>query len=141
MQIRVSSIAAESVAAKLRDITNFLQVAILKDFEGKTFGGFAMFMLTVVCTEDDYAENLRLSEKIKSSGKYKDLFSGETTKFLNLAVPIDVNTVGNLSTPQGVRLVVISFSDILKDRVLPKSKGFDGENFRSNMLETLDTLK
>ncbi|EJL85511.1 hypothetical protein PMI15_01756 [Polaromonas sp. CF318] len=141
MQIRVSSIAAEGVAAKLRDITNFLEAAILKDFESKTFGDFALFMLTVVCTEDDYAENLRLSQKIKNSGKYKDFFSGKMTKFLNLAVPVDVNTMSSLSIPQGIHLIVNTFSGMLKDHALPQSKGFDSEKFRLNMLETLDALK
>lgn len=99
MKIRVTSIVAPEVRALVSSVTTGLEDRLSPVVEPNDYGGgidqFAVFFVSV---ESDPLENERYCTANNRASRYKDLLTGNTVKFVGIAIPVDPETV--LGSPQ-----------------------------------------
>jgi hypothetical protein len=99
-RIRISSIADEEVASRLREVSNSIQESLSKKLEDLTLGAYDQMMVTLVASEDSESENLETASKIKLTSRYKNIYLDKSIKLLNFGVALDKAKIKQLNVQE-----------------------------------------
>lgn len=141
MDIKVVSIASESVAPMYRNVCATLENTFQSAFSGLDFGGNVKeFIVAIVAVEEDPDENNRFCGPSDKVGRYKHWRTHEPVNFISIALPFDPVSIERMTKEQVVR----DFCDALKIRlenigvIIPSD--FKYLEFASRLRGTLETF-
>lgn len=99
MRIEVTSVAHSEVHGLVCDITNLLEDELRPMIKDCDYGGgVQLFVVSFISVSSDPLDNKRFCVGNNHTGRYKCHFTGETVRFVKIAVPVDPKIV--LSTPR-----------------------------------------
>lgn len=100
MQLRITSITSSEVGALISGITTVLEDRLCPIIEPNQYGtGIDLFVAFFVSVDSDPMENERYCFANNRSGRFKHMLTGETVRFVGIAVPVDPEIV--LKHPSG----------------------------------------
>lgn len=140
MDIKVVSIAAESVAPMYRNVCATLEDTFRSVFSGLDFGGDVKeFIVAIVAVEEDPDANNKFCTPSNKVGRYKDWRTHEPVKFISIALPFDPVRIEGMTEVQVVRDFCNALIIRLENLGVKIPRGFKYSEFSSKLRETLET--
>lgn len=141
MKIRVTSIAAEKVAAMLRDISNHFETSMNERMSSLTYQDFDQLMFTLVCSEDEYCDNEKLAKRIRLTGRAPDFLKGGVIRFINIGIPIDIQLLTSGSFDMVLPVVRDLVANAMRECRLPAGIGNDQLEYRNSVINVINSAK
>jgi hypothetical protein len=141
MQLRVTSVTGEDVAALFRDATVDLETALARHFAGRDYGGgIDQFVVVAVSVDSDAAENERFCGPYNKVGSYKSLVTGERVRYISFACALDPAAAIRMSEGQVAAAICKSLSNHLDNPPVRVPKQFDHVAFAGALRVAIEAL-
>ena len=126
MRFRITSVTSEETGALFREITvkfeDWLN-AVLGD--GDLGEGLEQFTIVFISVDDQKNQNSRLASAHNKLGRYKDRFSGESVRYLSVAVEIVPPEILGKSLPNFFSYAALAAIECLSIRPKRGPKDFN----------------
>lgn len=126
MKLRVTSITDSEVGKLINAITTALEDRLRPLLEPKQYGG-GIEQLTIffISVDSDPLENERYCSANNRSGRYKDMLTGKSVRYLGIAIPIDPQVVLSSSRAALHKLAESKLLETLETPPYAMPKQFD----------------
>jgi hypothetical protein len=139
MHVKISSIAAENVAALFRQVTSALEDALSPAFLEKFYGGdVEQFSVFAVAVDSDKAINARFCLGYDKAGRYRHPLTRLTICYISFALPFNPESVVAMTYEKVYRQLCISLLARLAEPSIKMPKGFDFDSFAADLRIALE---
>jgi hypothetical protein len=139
MRFRITSVTSEETGALFREITVKFEDWLNAALGDSEFGeGVDQFTIIFISVDDQKDQNTRWASAHNKLGKYKDRFSGESVRYLSVAVEILPSEILGKSPLEYFSCAAVAAINCLKIRHKRIPKGFDYLRCATSISKALD---